>query len=269
VAGRRLTRIALAAALASGAAEVVISPAFASPPAEDVRPHARVLSERAEVRSGAGFSFRTIATLQMGDVVQVVERGKRGGFTRVRLDSGTTGWILTEQVELFGADPTEEDIGRMRRFGRKLRETLLGPPNLATARIGGALSAGALGREGLFLVRPSVFISPHVAVEGFVGPSVGRETSRGIFGLAANVYLSPHIPFTPFLSVGGGAVFNRGKVDALTDARWSYLASPGGGLWIIFKRGVGLRFDFRNHVLFRADAAQSLQEYSGALAFTF
>lgn len=266
---RRLKAVCLAAALTIGTTTVAPSAAVAAPTSADVRPHARVLSERAEVRSGAGFSFRTVATLQRDDVVQMVERGKRGGWTRVQLDSGTTGWILTEQVELFGADSAEEDIGRMRRFGRKLRETVLGPPNLMTARVGGALSAGALGREGLFLVRPSVFISPNVAVEGYVGPSVGRETSRGIFGLAANVYLSPKIPFTPFLSIGGGAVFTRGKVDALTDARWSYLASPGGGLWIILKRGVGLRFDFRNHVLFRADTAQSLQEYSGALAFTF
>jgi hypothetical protein len=38
---------------------------------------------------------------------------------------------------------------------------------------------------------------------------------------------------------------------------------------IILKKGVTLRFDFRNHVLFRAQDAESIQEFSGALAFHF
>jgi hypothetical protein len=233
------------------------------------RPHARVLAERAEIHSGPGFSFRVIASLSRDDIVEMVERGKRGGWTRIRLDTGTTGWVLTEQVELFGLATTDEHPGPFRRFGRKLRDKVLGPPNLLSARIGGALSAGALGREGLFVVRPSVFLSPNAGLEAYLGPSVGRETSRGMFGLAANLYLSPSIPFTPFVSVGGGALLTRGKVDALGDARWTYLASPGGGVWIIFKHGIGIRFDFRNHISFRADDAQSLREYSGALAFSF
>jgi hypothetical protein len=235
----------------------------------DTRPHARVLAERAEVRSGPGFGFRVIAALSRDDVVEMVERGRRGGWTRIRLDTGTTGWLLTEQIELFGMPADERPPGPFRRFGRKLRDKVLGPPNLMTARIGGALSAGALGREGLFLVRPSAFISPNVALEAYLGPSVGRETSRGMFGLSGNLYLSPSIPFTPFLSLGAGALLTRGKVDTLADARWSYLASPGGGVWIIFKHGVGIRFDFRNHVAFRADDASSMREYSGALAFSF
>jgi hypothetical protein len=114
-----------------------------------------------------------------------------------------------------------------------------------------------------------VFLSPNASLEAYVGPSSGRETTRGIFGLSTNVFLTPAIPFTVFVSLGGGAVLTRGKADALAQARWSYLASPGGGVWIIFKRNVGIRFDFRNHVVFRADDARSLQEYSGALAFTF
>ena len=233
------------------------------------RPLARVLSETAEVRSGPGFSFRVVAVAERDEVMQMLERGKRGGWTRVRLDSGISGWILSEQILIFSEGESDEKVGPFRRFGRKLRQTILGPPNLLTARAGGALSAGALGREGLFLVRPSVFISPNVAVEAYLGPSVGRETSRGIFGLSGNLYLSPGIPFTVFVSAGTGAVFTKGKVDAVRDARWSYLMSPGGGMWIIFKRGIGIRFDFRNHVLFRANDAISLQEYSGALAFTF
>lgn len=267
---RRITAIAgLVAALALGHA----TPALAAPQAEarrSSRPHVRVLSEKANVYSGPGFGFRVIAVVERDDVLQMVERGKRGGWTRVRLESGITGWILAEQILVFGDEAgAGEKVGPFRRFGRKLREKVLGPPNLLTARIGGALSAGALGKEGLFLVRPSAFISPNAAVEAYIGPAVGRETSRGLFGLSGNVYLSPKIPFTVFLSAGTGAVFTKGKADALSEAQWSYLMSPGGGLWIIFKHGVGIRFDVRNHIIFRAEDAQSLQEYSGALAFTF
>jgi len=236
----------------------------------EARPLARVLSETAEVRSGPGFSFRVIGVMQRDDVVRMVERGKRGGWTRVQLESGIVGWVLSEQILVFAAGSTEpEKVGPFRRAGRKLREKLLGPPNLLTARIGGTMSAGALGREGLFLVRPSVFISPNAAIEAYLGPSVGRDANRGIFGIGGNLFVSPAIPFSLFVALGTGAVYTKGKVDTLADARWTYLLSPGGGFWIIFKRNVGIRFDFRNHVLFRADDAQSLQEYSGALAFTF
>ena len=37
----------------------------------------------------------------------------------------------------------------------------------------------------------------------------------------------------------------------------------------MFKQGITLRFDFRNHVLFRGSKAQSLQEYTGGLSFHF
>jgi hypothetical protein len=233
-------------------------------------PIARVLSESAEVRSGAGFGYRTIGVVHRDDTVRMIERGKRGGWTRVQLESGVVGWILSEQILVLTSGTGEEEkVGPFRRFGRKLREKVLGPPNLLTARIGGTLSAGALGREGLFLVRPQVFLSPNAAIEAYIGPAAGRETSRGLMGLSGNLYLSPAIPFTFFISVGAGAVYSKGKVDTLSSARWSYLLSPGGGVWIIFKRGVGIRFDFRNHVLFRADDAISLREFSGALAFTF
>lgn len=264
-----------APAVVLGAALGWSTPARAAPDAKakavaTSRPHVRVLSENADVRSGAGFSFRVIANVKRDDVLVMVERGKRGGWTRVRLENGTTGWILTEQILVFGDEPGPgEKVGPFRRFGRKLRAKVLGPPNLMTARIGGTLSAGALGREGLFLVRPSVFLSPNAAIEAYLGPSVGRERSRGLFGLSGNLYVSPAIPFTLFISVGTGAGYSRGKVDTLRGAQWSYLLSPGGGLWIIFKRSVGIRFDFRNHTFFRADTAVSLQEYSGALAFTF
>lgn len=242
----------------------------AAPQGRQKGPLGRVLSETAQVYSGAGFSYRVIGHVRRDDTVRMIERGKRGGWTRVQLDSGVVGWILSEQILLLSTGTGDEPPpSAIRRFGRKLREKVLGPANLMTARGGGTLSAGALGKEGLFLVRPQVFLSPNAALEAFVGPAAGRETSRGIMGLSTNLYLSPAIPFTVFVSIGGGAVFTKGKADALSTARWSYLASPGGGLWIIFKRSVGIRFDFRNHVLFRADDAQSLQEYSGALAFTF
>lgn len=235
----------------------------------EVRPYVRVITETTDIYSGAGFSYRVIARVAKDDVLELVERGKRGGWTRVRLDTGITGWVLSEQVVIFSQANEAGEAGPFRRAGRKIRAAILGPPNLMTARAGGALSAGVLDGEGLFLVRPSVHVTPNVAVEAYVGPSAGHEVTRGIFGLAGNIYLMPKIPFTFFMSLGTGAVFTRGKADVLRQADWSYLLSPGGGAFLILKKGVTLRFDFRNHILFRAPAAQSKQEFSGALAFHF
>ena len=249
---------------------LVAAPAAQARPGRgaQVRAHARVLVERAPLYSGPGFGYRVIATVERDDVVAMVERGRRGGWTRVRLPSGIDGWILTEHVHVF-LQKDDRPPSRLRRFGRALRRTILGPPNLSTDRFTGALSAGALGREGLFLVRPGVLVAPHLGIEAYLGPTSGREASRGIFGLATNVFVTPHLPATIFVSVGTGAVYTKGKVDTLETASWSYLLSPGGGFWVIFKHNVGLRFDVRNHILFRADTATSMQEYSGALAFSF
>lgn len=279
MAGRRKQLSLLLPAATTLALCVGAAPAWAGPPDAsaskrtrqvegNVRPYVRVISETAEIYSGAGFSYRVIARVAKDDVLEMVERGKRGGWTRVKLDTGITGWVLSEQVVIFSQE-SDEEVGPFRRAGRKIRAKLLGPPTLLTARAGGALSAGAFGDEGLFLVRPSVHVTPNVAVEAYVGPSAGREVTRGIFGLAGNIYLMPKIPFTFFMSVGTGAVFTKGKVDSIQQAEWSYLLSPGGGAMIIFKKGVTLRFDFRNHVLFRAERAEGIQEFSGALAFHF
>ncbi len=252
-----------------GATEVV-----ASQPVEarqiEAGPKVRVLSERANVHSGAGFSYRVIATTQRDDIIEMIERGKRGGWTRVRLETGIAGWILSEQISFLAeASEAGQEERTLRRIARSLRAKVFGPPNLITSRFGGTLSAGALGQEGLFLVRPSILIDPHLAIEGYFGPSVGHEVSRGIFGLSANIHLSPQIPFTLFFSLGGGAVYTRGKVDVLSDSEWTSLLSPGGGMMLMLKKGVTLRFDVRNHLLFRANGIAPLQEYSGALAFHF
>jgi hypothetical protein len=249
---------------------VAIPAAHAADPVELVsRPHVRVIAEAVQIYSGPGFSFRAIASVSRDDVLEMIERGKRGGWTRVKLPTGLTGWVLTEQITIFGeVKPGPETRGQ--RAARKLRENVFGPPTLLSSRFGAALSAGALGfHEGLFLVRPSVLIDPHFALEAYLGPSVGPQTNRGLFGLSGNVYLSPEIPVTVFLSVGAGAVLTRSKADDIANADWSYLASPGGGFMLIFKRGVTLRFDARSHVLFRADQSRSLMELSGALAFHF
>ena len=58
----------------------------AAPQARTKGPLARVLSETAQVYSGAGFSSRVIAQVERDDTVRMVERGKRGGWTRVQLD---------------------------------------------------------------------------------------------------------------------------------------------------------------------------------------
>lgn len=268
---RFATALALCCTLASpSGAAAARKPRDAKEPGArtDVRAQARVVVERAPVYSGPGFGYRVIATVARDEVVALVERGRRGGWTRVRLESGIVGWILTEHVHVF-LYTDDREPSRLRRFGRKLRKTILGPPNLSIHRFTGALSAGALGREGLFLVRPGVLVAPHVGVEAFVGPSSGREASRGIFGLSTQVFVTPHLPATIFVSVGAGAVYTKGKVDTLEEATWSGLLSPGGGFWIVFKYNIGIRFDVRNHILFRADTARSMQEYSGALAFSF
>ncbi|MBC8068944.1 MAG: SH3 domain-containing protein, partial [Deltaproteobacteria bacterium] len=133
---RWLLATAMIAALPIGDAEAKRTQATQPSTVRHQGPIGRVLSETAEVRSGAGFGFRVIAVVQRDDTVRMIERGKRGGWTRVQLDSGVVGWILTEQILLLTTGTgDDEKLGPFRRFGRTLRDKVLGPPNLLTARV--------------------------------------------------------------------------------------------------------------------------------------
>ena len=144
------------------------------------------------------------------------------------------------------------------------------PAPLARADVGLSFSVGLLGNEGLVLFRPSVLLAPHLALEGFVGETVGQHVDVIYYGAVANLYLWPGLAGDAVLRPGRrrGARPREGR-PAGDRHRPLPCANVGGGLLLAFKKRVTLRLDFRNYSVFDADYTRNLQEYSGGLAIFF
>ncbi|MDX2019201.1 MAG: SH3 domain-containing protein [Deltaproteobacteria bacterium] len=236
----------------------------------------RVIAEVAEVKTGPGFSYRTVYVAPRGETLTAVERANRDYWYRVKLPDGTFGWVLGDQVLALNVDPSaNEPPGFFARVGN----AIFSPPALLVGDVGLSFSAGVLGGEGMVMFRPSVLLAPHLALEGFVGETVGEQLDVLYYGMAANLFVWPSSPVTPFFSLGGGGTWGRTTLDQFAvqsqaesvRARQGQLslAQVGGGLLISFKKRITLRFDFRDHLVFDPNKTQELKEYSGGLAIFF
>ncbi|MDO6459110.1 TIGR04211 family SH3 domain-containing protein [Granulosicoccaceae sp. 1_MG-2023] len=52
----------------------------------------------ASLRRGAGLEFKVIKMVRSGDRLEVLERDRAKGYTKVRASNGTEGWILTRYL---------------------------------------------------------------------------------------------------------------------------------------------------------------------------
>jgi hypothetical protein len=228
----------------------------------------RVLSESAEVRTGPSFAYRSVYVAVHGEVLPVVDRAPASFWFRVSLPDGTSGWILGDEVLPVAVDPRAPGPPGL---GTRFVRAVFSPPPLATADVQLAFSAGLLGGEGMVLFRPAWLLAPHLALEGFVGETVGEQVDILHYGLGANLFLWPSSPVTFFFGLGAGAAHGRRKADqfVVPEAGRYLAANAGGGLLVALKKRITLRFDCRTYAIFEADYTRALMEYSGGLAVLF
>jgi hypothetical protein len=229
----------------------------------------RVIAQRAPVHSGPGAGYRELHVAARGDVFEVIERGTRGYWFKVVLEDGTRGWIFGELV--FPFEVVEDDRpGGAARAWRRVRRALLGPSPVPGSHVEISFSAGVLGREGLYLLRPAWLIDSHWAVEGFAGLSPRGQTDLFLAGLGWTLRLAPGAAVGPYASAGVGAAHLRPKADNFVDRPQTLMAvAVGGGLEITFRKQITVRLDARNWTVFDPDRAANAQEYSGGLAIFF
>jgi len=229
----------------------------------------RVIAQKAPVHSGPGAAYREVYIAERGQVFQVIERGSRDYWFKVELDDGTSGWILGDVVFPFEVGP-DTDAGVFSRMGAAIKDTLLGPSPVVSATAGLSFSAGVLDREGMYLLRPSWFIDPYWAVEGFAGLSPRSDKDIFLGGLGFVLRLVPGAVIGPYAGIGLGAAHIRPKADNFIDKKETLMAlGAGGGIEITFKKQITLRLDARNWSLFNQNHANNGQEYSGGLAIFF
>ena len=91
----------------------------------------RVISEIAEVRTGPGFSYRTVHIAPRGETLRAVRRANRDYWFQVQLPDGTYGWVLGDQVLALNVDPTvDEPPG----FFARIADWLFAPPPLLRSK---------------------------------------------------------------------------------------------------------------------------------------
>jgi len=248
------------------AAAAVSTTAIASAAADA---YVRVLSDQAPVRTGPDATYRTVYLAPRGEVLEVLERGSRDYWFRVRLEDGTSGWILGEFVFPFDVGPAPAP-GFFTRVGRSISNAILGPSPIPFASTELSFSAGLLDGEGIFLLRPAWVMAPLVAMEGFVGLSPRSDKTLFVAGAGPVLRLVPGAPISPFFQLGVGAAHVRPKADNFVDKRETVMAlSAGGGFEITFKKQITARIDARNWTFFDNNRANSGIEISGGLAIFF
>lgn len=233
----------------------------------------RVLSEKADVRTGPSVAHRVIYVAGRGEVLEAVDRFSSGYWFRVVLPTGVYGWVLGDQVTPveveMSADGTAVAPGAKGWWGR-LGDAIFAPGPLLDADVGLTFSVGVLGGDGMFLFRPSWVLTPHVSLEGHIGQTLGNQIDVLYYGAGANVFLWPDKAITPFFGLGGGAATARKKADEFVVAEGTFTsANVGGGLLFAFRKRITLRFDARSHVLFDANRMRSAEELSGGLVILF
>jgi hypothetical protein len=262
MATRALRRASVALAMAA------ISVGAVTPARGDEEALVRVIAEQASVHTGPSFAFRIVYVATRDEVLPVIERATREHWFRVRLPDGTSGWLLGDQVFPLDLDMTE--VHRGPSIWRRIGEAIFSPSPLLEGRVGLSFSAGVLGGDSAFIFRPSILFEPHIALEGFLGETVGNQADVLYYGVGPNVFLFPTSPVTPFLSTAAGGASGRPKADQFAIPRTSYaMVNVGGGLLVALKKRITVRGDARHYVVFDPNHTQRIQEYTGALSIIF
>jgi uncharacterized protein YraI len=255
--------LALVVAVALGAVLLGATPAALA----EVR--LQVIAQEASVHTGPGASYREVYYARRGQLFPVRERSTLGYWFRVELDDGTTGWIYGAFVVAVDEDNRERP-GFFGRMWAGIEGALLGPPAVVGADVEVSFSAGVLGTEGLYLLRPAWLIDEHFAIEGFMGLNARAQQDVFLGGVGWTLRMMPGATLGPYVHGGVGAAYVRPKVDNFADDEELLMAlSAGGGLELTLKKQITLRLDFRNWTLFDQNQSSNAQEYTSGLAIFF
>lgn len=226
--------------------------------------YARVIVDRAELRSGPGGSYQRVQTASRGDVFRVHSRASTGYWFRVELADGTYAWIHGDTV--YNHQVSQEEASRGR-----FAPDVFAPAALPSAAGELAVQFGILGFfNGFMAVRPALVVAPELELELNLGGSVG-EGGRILIGSGgALINVWPESPVVPFFTVGGGFAVSEPNADAfLLESGMVGVLYGGGGLRFGFRHRITIRIEARGYAFFDENRIVALEEISGGLTVFF
>jgi len=226
----------------------------------------RVAAASVPVRAGPGGSYREIGRVAEGEVFTALDWTADHSWWRIELARGVTGWVFGELVWPFRVVADSA----MERAGSWLDRKLLGKSSIERNRFSMAVSAGALGSDGLFTLGLGIFPTDHTLLEVTVGQSAGSYGNVFSARLEVLVLLGPWRAVVPFLAAGGGlAVFSPHRNVEVFARGSNALAGAGGGLLLQLRVGLTLRVEARHMMLFSANKTWSAEAISGGVMLVF
>ncbi|HOX44611.1 MAG TPA: SH3 domain-containing protein [Myxococcota bacterium] len=226
----------------------------------------KVMARSVPVRAGPGGSYREVGRVGQGQVYEALDRSPDGAWYRIRLSRATSGWVLTELVWPFELADEDEPTSQPSWLFREV----LGPSILGEDQLCISVGAGALDRDGFFLVRLGYQPSPHYLLEVLVGQSAGRLGGMLLYGGELVVTVGPWRTLTPFAALGGGGATSLPNREGrlLSDKTYPMLMA-GGGLLLAFQDGITFRVDVRETLTFDAEQSWALLMVTGGLMWAF
>ncbi len=259
---------ALAGLLFLLAVSVVTTAASAQ---DEPQAFARVVVDSADLRTGAGVSFRTIYTAHRGETLALDGRPGPGFWLRVLLPDGRAAYVLGDEVQPFAVTKGEE--------GAPSRPGLFAPPPLEGARgglsiLGGAISTPIEGlgvkQYGYLEARPQVVVHKTISLDGFVGAALTAEGAEYLYGVGTSVYFAPSWPVCPFLGIGLGRLSVVPTTDSFIKQEQDYfVARAGGGILLALRGRILMRFEVTNLTVFTADSYKNAQTFAGGFGVYF
>jgi hypothetical protein len=238
---------------------------------DDVQAFARVVVDSADLRTGAGVSFRIIYTAHRGETLALDGRPGPGFWLRVLLPDGRAAYALGDEVQPFAVIKGDE--------GAPSRPGLFAPPPLEGARagltiVGGAISTPVEGQGvrqyGYLEARPQILVHKTISLDGFVGAALTEDGTQFLYGVGASVYFAPSWPVCPFLGIGGGRLSVIPTTDSFIKQEADYfVARAGGGLLLALRGRILMRFEVTNLTIFTADSYKNAQTFAGGFGVYF
>jgi hypothetical protein len=209
-----------------------------------------------ELHTGPGRGYPVFYVVERDASVDVIKRYT--DWFKVRAERGVEGWVSAKDMQntvLADGTPFHFNFGDRAGFSSHRYEV-------------GVFPYGDYGGASSFSAYAAVTLVPNLQFEVSVAEFLGTVANgtTGDIGLA-HIFL-PERRFSPFVMLGTGIVYTQPKVTLVQPAvTTNQSAFVGAGFRLYLTRRLFIRGEYKNHMVFKHDENQQVDEWKFGIAF--